>query len=307
LIMNIPFLKFTKIYYIFSSLLLVIALFSIFYFGLNLGIDFLGGSILEIEFENRPESSVLQEKLSSFDLGEYTIQPVGGKGIILKMKEISYDVHQGVVSKLSEISPAKELGFEDVGPVISRELRGKTVILVAVSLLGLLLYIMISFRKVSRPVSGFILGIVSIITLGFDVLITVGFFAIMGKFYNVQFNIPIITALLTIIGYTINDKVIIFDRVRENIIRRSSDDFKELVNKSINETLFRSLSTGFCTLLVLASLVIFGGETLKYFSLALIVGIIAGTYSSLFIASPLLVSWYKWSAGREVRAGSKKR
>jgi len=305
--MNIPFLKFTKIYYIFSSLLLVIALFSIFYFGLNLGIDFLGGSILEIEFENRPESSVLQEKLSSFDLGEYTIQPVGGKGIILKMKEISYDVHQGVVSKLSEISPAKELGFEDVGPVISRELRGKTVILVAVSLLGLLLYIMISFRKVSRPVSGFILGIVSIITLGFDVLITVGFFAIMGKFYNVQFNIPIITALLTIIGYTINDKVIIFDRVRENIIRRSSDDFKELVNKSINETLFRSLSTGFCTLLVLASLVIFGGETLKYFSLALIVGIIAGTYSSLFIASPLLVSWYKWSAGREVRAGSKKR
>lgn len=305
--MNIPFLKFTKIYYIFSSLLLVIALFSIFYFGLNLGIDFLGGSILEIEFENRPESSVLQEKLSSFDLGEYTIQPVGGKGIILKMKEISYDVHQGVVSKLSEISPAKELGFEDVGPVISRELRGKTVILVAVSLLGLLLYIMISFRKVSRPVSGFVLGIVSIITLGFDVLITVGFFAIMGKFYNVQFNIPIITALLTIIGYTINDKVIIFDRVRENIIRRSSDDFKELVNKSINETLFRSLSTGFCTLLVLASLVIFGGETLKYFSLALIVGIIAGTYSSLFIASPLLVSWYKWSAGREVRAGSKKR
>ena len=305
--MNIPFLKFTKIYYIFSSLLLVIALFSIFYFGLNLGIDFLGGSILEVEFENRPENSVLQEKLSSFDLGEYTIQPVGGKGIILKMKEISYDVHQGVVSKLSEISPAKELGFEDVGPVISRELRGKTIILVAVSLLGLLLYIMISFRKVSRPVSGFILGIVSIITLGFDVLITVGFFAIIGKFYNVQFNIPIITALLTIIGYTINDKVIIFDRVRENIIRRSSDDFKELVNKSINETLFRSLSTGFCTLLVLASLVIFGGETLKYFSLALIVGIIAGTYSSLFIASPLLVSWYKWSVGREARAESKKR
>jgi len=291
--MNIPFLKFTKIYYIFSSILLAIALFSIFYFGLNLGVDFLGGSVLEIEFENRPENSVLQEKISSFDLGEYTIQPVGEKGVVLKMKEINLEVHQNIISKLNEVSPVKELGFEDVGPVISRELKGKTIVLVAVSLIGLLLYIMISFRKVSRPVSGFVLGVVSIITLTFDVLITIGFFAIIGKFYNAQFGIPIVTALLTIIGYTINDKVIIFDRLRENIIRRSSDDFKELVNRSINETLLRSLSTGFCTLLVLISLVIFGGETLKYFSLALIVGIVAGTYSSLFIASPLLVSWQK--------------
>jgi preprotein translocase subunit SecF len=290
--MNIPFLKFTKVYYIFSGLLLASALFFIFYFGLNLGIDFLGGSILRIEFDARPQNTVIQEKLSSLNLSDYTIQPIGEKDIALKMKEINDQTHKDIISKLNEISSAKELSFENIGPVISRELREKTIVLVFVSLVSLLIYIMISFRKVSRPVSGFIYGIVSIITLSFDVLITVGFFALMGKFNNAQFNIPIITALLTIIGYTINDKVIIFDRVRENIIRRSSEDFKELVNRSLNETLVRSLSTGFCTLLVLISLVVLGGETLKDFSLALIVGIITGTYSSLFIASSLLVSWY---------------
>lgn len=291
--MNIPFLKFTKQYYIFSFLLLSAALFFIFYFGLNFGIDFMGGSVLEVEFEARPVSSAVQEKLSSLNLGDYTIQPVGERGIVLKMKEISDETRQNIISKLNEISAAKETGFESIGPVISSELREKTIVLVAVSLVSLLIYIAISFRRVSRPVSGFVYGIVSVATLAFDVLITIGFFAVLGKFYNAQFNIPIVTALLTIIGYTINDKVVVFDRVRENIIRRTADDFKELVNKSLNETLVRSLSTGFCTLLVLVSLTVFGGETLKYFSLTLITGIVVGTYSSLFLASPLLVSWHK--------------
>ncbi len=296
--MNIPFLKITKFYYIFSALLLAAALFCIFYFGLNLGIDFSGGSVLEVEFENRPQNSAIQEKLSSLGLGDYAVQPVGEKGITLKIKEVSDEIRQNIISKLNEISPAKELGLESIGPVISRELREKTIILVLVSLISLLTYIAISFRRVSRPVSGFTYGVVSIITLGFDVLITVGFFAILGKFYGAQFSIPIITALLTIIGYTINDKVIVFDRVRENVIKHTVDDFEELVNKSLNETLVRSLSTGFCTLLVLVSLALFGGETLKYFSLTLIIGIVAGTYSSLLIASPLLVSWYKFRLKR---------
>mgnify|MGYP001575066368 FL=1 len=180
--MNIPFLKITKFYYIFSALLLAAALFCIFYFGLNLGIDFSGGSVLEVEFENRPQNSAIQEKLSSLGLGDYAVQPVGEKGITLKIKEVSDEIRQNIISKLNEISPAKELGLESIGPVISRELREKTIILVLVSLISLLTYIAISFRRVSRPVSGFTYGVVSIITLGFDVLITVGFFAILGKF-----------------------------------------------------------------------------------------------------------------------------
>jgi preprotein translocase subunit SecF len=294
--MNIPFLKFIKLYYIFSIIILAVALFSTFYFGLNLGIDFVGGSIMEVEFESRPQNSAIQEKLSSLNLGDYTIQSIGEKGVVLKIKEISDSVRQNIIPKLSEISPAQELSFENISPIVSGELRGKTVALVIVSLISLLIYIMVSFRKVSRPVSGLVYGVVSIIVLTFDILITIGFFAFLGKFYNAQFSIPIVTALLTIIGYTINDKVIVFDRVRENIIKRTADNFEELVNKSLNETLIRSLSTGFCTLLVLLSLVFLGGETLKYFSLTLLIGIIVGTYSSLFVASPLLVSWYKFNS-----------
>jgi len=293
--MNIPFLKFIKVYYILSALLLVAAMFFIFYYNLNLGIDFVGGSILEVQFENRPQNSFIKEKLASLDLGDYSIQPTGEKEVILKMREVNNELHQNIISKLNEISPVKESGFEAVGPVISTELREKTIILVIVALIAMLVYIAISFRKVSRPVSGFTLGVVSIITLAFDVIITIGFLAVMGKFYNVQFSIPIVTALLTIIGYTINDKVIVFDRIRENIMRHKHDDFKELANNSLNETLIRSLSTGLCTLIVLFSLVFWGGETLKYFSLTLVTGIIVGTYSSLFIAPSLLLFWQERS------------
>ena len=130
--------------------------------------------------------------------------------------------------------------------------------------------------------------------LFFDVLIPLGSFALLGKLYNIQFNIPIVTALLTILGYTINDKVIVFDRIRENLLKRTGEGFEDLVNQSLNQTFFRSLSTGTCTLFVLFAIFLFGGETIKYFALTLIIGIIIGTYSSLFLAAPLLVSWLKW-------------
>lgn len=291
LFMNIPFIKYSKLYYLLSIILAVGAVALIIVFGLRFGIDFLGGSILEIEFESRPDNPAIQEKLKDLELGEIVIQPAGEKGVILRMKEINETSHQNILQKLGEISNIQERRFESIGPVIGRELRQKTVILIIVSLVALLLYIAISFRKVSKPLSSWQYGIISIVSLIFDVLIPIGVFALLGKFYDTQFNIPIITALLTILGYTINDKVIVFDRVRENLLKSRGLEFGDLVNKSLNETLWRSLSTGSCTLLVLVFIFLFGGETLKYFSLTLIIGIAAGTYSSLFLASPLLVSW----------------
>ena len=289
--MKIPFLKYSKLYYGLAIFLSVVAIALIASFGLKLGIDFGGGSILEVEFDQRPENIAIQEKLNDLELGEISIQPTGDKGVILRMKELDEDVHQQVISKLGELSGVRDMRFESIGPVIGKELTDKTMVLVIVSLLVLLVYIIVAFRKVSWPVSGFKYGLISIVALSFDVLITVGAFSLLGKFYNVQFNIPIITALLTIIGYTINDKIIVFDRVRENLIRYKGDDFKGLIDKSLNETLFRSISTGACSLLVLFSIYFLGGETLKYFALTLIVGIVVGTFSSLFLASPLLVSW----------------
>jgi len=292
--MNTPFLKYSKIYYIFSGLLALAAIASIIIFGLRFGIDFLGGSILEVDFDKRPENSAIQEKLKNLNLGEITIQPTGERGVILRMRDVDESLHQEILKNLGDISSVNELHFESIGPVIGRELRQKTIILIIVSLIALLLYIAISFRKVTFPFSGWQFGIISIVALFFDVLLPIGFFALLGRFYNIQLSIPIITALLTILGYTINDKVIVFDRVRENISRIRGVDFNALVNQSLNEILFRSLSTGTCTLLVLFFIFWLGGETLKYFALTLIVGIAVGTYSSLFLASPLLVSWLKW-------------
>lgn len=292
--MHINFLRYRKIYFIFSGILVIGSLACLLLFGLKFGIDFLGGSILEIDFENRPENSVIQEKLEGLNLGEIIIQPIGEQGVILRLKNIDEVSHQAILKNLEDISKLKELRFENIGPTIGKELRQKTIMLVIVSLVALLIYIAISFRKVSWPVSNWMYGVVSIVTLTFDVLIPIAVFALLGKFYNIQFSISIVTALLTILGYTINDKVIIFDRIRENLLRSRESNFEGLVNKSLNETLWRSLSTGICTLLVLFFIFFFGGETLKYFALTLIVGIVIGTASSIFLASPILVSWLKW-------------
>ncbi|MFZ5559703.1 MAG: protein translocase subunit SecF [Patescibacteria group bacterium] len=292
--MNFPFIKYYKIHYLFIGILILASIACLIIFGLNLGIDFLGGSILEVEFSaqgGRPANSVIQERLNNLNLGEITIQPTRERGVILRLKNIDEDTHQQILANLGEISQIQEKRFESIGPTIGKELRQKTIILVAISLISLLLYIAIAFRKLKWPISGWQYGVVSVITLFIDVLIPFLVLILLGKFYNVQFNIPIVAALLTILGYTINDKVIVFDRVRENILRTRSENFADTVNQSLNQIIGRSLSTGFCTLLVLLTIFLFGGETLKYFSLTLIIGIIVGTYTSLFIASALLVSW----------------
>jgi len=292
--MNIQFIKHYKLYYFISGILILASIICLAKFGLKFSIDFLGGSILEVEFETTPANSVIRENLNKFDLGEITIQPTGEKGIILRLKSIDETAHQQILSSLNKISPVEEKRFESIGPTIGRELRGKTALLIIVSLISLLIYIAVAFRKISGTISSWQYGVVSIITLAFDVLIPIAVFALLGKIYNIQFNIPIVAALLTILGYTINDKVIVFDRVRENLLRSREENFEELVNQSLNQIIGRSLSTGACTLLILFSLFFFGGETLKYFALTLIIGIVIGTYSSLFIASPLLISWEKW-------------
>ena len=291
--MDIPFLKYTKVYYILSGALILASLTSIFVFGLQFSIDFSGGSILEVNFENRPENQIIQEKLKDLDLGEMVIQPIGMNAVIIRMKEIDESIHQQIILRLQDISKIDEKRFESIGPVIGKELRQKTIILIIVSLTALLAYITIAFRKISRPLSSWQYAIISIIALFFDVLIPIGVFAFLGKLYNIQFSIPIIIALLTLLGYTINDKVVVFDRVRENLLKIKGGDFDVCVNQSLNQVIIRSISTGSCTLLVLLAIFFFGGETLKYFSLTLIIGIIIGTYSSLFLASPLLVSWQK--------------
>lgn len=293
--MDINFLKFSKIYYAIFGVLALLSVILIIAWGLNLGIDLKGGAVMEVSFNQgeRPLNNVLQEKLLSLDLGEIIIQPKGQSDIILRTKDITPYQHQQILQAINEISLSQETQFESIGPVLGKEIKDKTNLLIVVSLACLLLYIAIAFRKVSWPIASWQYGLISTICLAADVLLTIGILVVLGRTQNVQFNIPIITAILTILGYTINDKVIVFDRVRENLLRHRKADFKALVNDSLNQTLGRSLSTGFCALIVLIFLFFLGGETLKFFALTLILGIVVGTFSSLFLASSLLVSFYQ--------------
>jgi len=292
------FLKYSKIYLIFSAVLVLMAIVVLIIFGLNFGIDFTGGSILEANFEKtRPQNQIIKEKLSDLNLGNIYIQPTGERGIILRMKDISEQTHQQVLKRLGEV---KELRFESVGPVIGKELREKTILFTILSFLGILLYIAFAFRKVSRPLASWRYGVVSIVILFHDIILPVSIFSLLGKFYGVQITIPIVVALLTVVGYSINNGVVVFDRIRENILKKISSriSFREIytdvVNNSLNQTLSRQINTSLTTLFPLVAIFFFGGVSLKYFSLTLMLGICFGTYSSIFLLTPLLVSWARW-------------
>ena len=293
--MHFNFFRYKKIYFVFSGVLVLGSLVCLAIFGLNPGIDFTGGSILEIEYiEERPSNQETKEALVDLDLGSILVQPTGERGVIIRMKEISEETHQQVIQKLSENNKIEEHRFESVGPTIGRELKQKTKVLIVVALVSVVLYIALAFRRIQRPIRSWQYGIASLVALFHDVLIPLGVFSVLGKYYGVQITIPVIAALLTVLGYSINNTVVVFDRIRENLIKRIGVTFEETVNKSLNQTLTRCINTSLTTLLVVAAIFFWGGATLKYFALALMIGIGAGTYSSIFLAPPLLVSWLSW-------------
>ncbi len=308
--MNFQFTKYSLVYYIVSGVLVLATFVSLFVFGLKFGIEFTGGSNMEIEFSaeggGRPSNEAIRDALSSFsaeggsasggDLGEINVRPIGENSAVLQFKGVDEDVHQQILSELNNLSAVQEKSFQYIGPSVGQELRNKTQLAIVLALIAITLYIAFAFRKVSRPVASWKYGLASLIALFHDILIPLGVFSVLGHLYNIEVTIPIIAALLTVLGFSVHDTIVIFDRVRENILRQGMGEFEHTVNWSLNQTLGRSLSTVFSTLVVLFAIYFFGGETLKYFALALIIGITSGAYSSIFIASPLLVTWYKFSA-----------
>jgi len=288
------FLRYKKIYLSFIIITGLASIAGLVVFGLKPGIDFTGGSILEIEYQqDRPSNQEVQDKLSILDLGSITVQPAGEKGFIIRTRDINEPMHQEVIQKLGA-DAIKELRFESVGSVIGKELGQKTINLVLMSLFAIVFYIALAFRRVHRPISSWKYALSSLASLSYDVLVTLGVFSILGRFYDIEISIPVITALLTVIGSSINNVVVVFDRIRENIIKRSAITFEETVNKSLNETIGRCLNTSIAYLLPLFAIFFWGGDTLRYFSLTLIIGIIVGTISSIFLASSALIGWLGW-------------
>jgi len=287
------FLKYRKIYFVFSGTLVLLSAFALIFFGFNLGIDFTGGAILELEFkQERPSNQEIEKKLADLNLGELVLQPTGEKGLILRMRAIDEGIYQEILKKFQ--GKAEEKRFEFIGPVVGRELKQKAKIFTILILIAIILYIAFAFRKASKPVSSWHYGITAVLIAFFhDLLIPLGVFSFLGKFYDVQLTIPIVVGLLIILGYSVHDTIVVFDRIRENLLRKRGISFEETVNQSLNQTITRSVSTSLTTLFVLLAIFFFGGETLRYFALILILGLSLGTYSSIFIASPLLITWLK--------------
>ncbi len=288
--MKFEFTKYRKFYYGISLLFIIVSLFSIVFLGVVPGIEFAGGSVLEVEYDG--ERPTLEEMNNSLrGLGDFNVQPLGANGYLIRTSSSDEEMHRSIMSALTG---AEEKQFESIGPVVGEELKNMSFFAILIASLLVIIYIAVSFKEDDGSISSAKYGLIATgLAFLHDVLIILGIFSILGYLYGVQVTIPIAVALLTTLGYSINDTVVIFDRIRENLRKNRSgrESLEKIVNDSLNETIGRSLGTSLTTFFVLFSLLILTGSTLYYFVLALILGIIIGTYSSIFLAGPLVLDW----------------
>ena len=227
-------------------------------------------------------------------MGNAVVQPSGEKNIIIRTRDLSEVEHQKVLSAVLGIGQGKEIRFDSIGPVIGKELKKKSVTAMILVIVMIILYIAFAFRKVSQPVNSFYYGLMAVVALIHDVTLPAGVFAILGHYYGVEVDTLFVTALLTVLGFSVHDTIVVFDRIRENLrIGGNKNNFEAVVGASINQTVSRSINTSLTVILVLLAIFFLGGESTKYFSLALLIGVAIGTYSSIFLASPLLVTLQK--------------
>jgi preprotein translocase subunit SecF len=289
----LPLIRWSNVWFLFSGTLVAVALISLFAWGLKFGTDFTGGSLLEYEYkDNRPDITEIRQKVAALGIQDATVQPAGEKEIFIRGQEIKEDIHQKLLKSLGQNGEEKR--FDSIGPTIGQELRKTTLYATLVVLTFIVLYVSWAFRKVTKfgKVTSWSYGLATVVALVHDIIILMGVFVFLGHFWGIEVDTAFVAALLTTLGYSVNDTIVVFDRIRENLTKSSSgESFASIAEKSVNETLARSFSTSFTAVLTLLAILLFGGETIRYFVLALIIGIIAGTYSSIFIASPLLVWW----------------
>lgn len=288
----INFIKHKNIFLAFTAIVVAGCLGLLAVYGLKPSIEFTGGSITEIEYKDaRPASGAIMEKIGGLGIKDITIYSVEDKGVSIRTEAIDNSAHTKLLEALRGTGEYTEKSFDMIGPVIGRELTSKMTLLVVVSLLAMLIYIAAAFRNVPGPVSPWIYGAASFLILVHDVLVPLGFFSYLGKNYGIQITIPIITALLTVVGYAINNVIVVYDRIRENLVKDRKSNFDEIANRAVNQTLTRQINTSVATLIPVFAIYFYGGLSLKYFALALILGIATGTYSSVFLASQSLVIW----------------
>lgn len=289
-----------KYAYAISIITTVISIAMIAAWGLKFGIDFKGGTLMELQFSKDPVPQVqeVEAMLSELSLQSLTVQPTDNRGMLLRYLASDEAANEKVLAKLQAFdSEIKQLRTDFIGGSVSDQIKKNAFSGIALSIIGIALYIAWAFRRVSGIVTSWEYGLGAVIALAHDIIIVIGLFAFLGRYYDIEVGVPFIAALLTILGYSVNDTIVVYDRVRENLMRSSrKEDFETIVNRSLNETLGRSINTSMTVIITLVAIVLFGGESIRYFGVALLAGVAFGTYSSIYIASALLVTRYTMKA-----------
>ena len=314
-----------KFFLIFASLLVLVSCAIVAKLGLQPGIDFTGGSLLEVRYSNIPERTLVEQALVELDLGGASVRQASseaGDGYLITTRHLTETEHQTLTDKLTALGEGGQVTkFTSIGPVIGQELKDKAVYAIGAVLALIIIYVAIAFSGVGAPVSSWIYGLFTIVVLGHDILLPVTFMSLMGYFQGAQVDVLFVTVLLTILGFSVNDTIVIFDRIREKLKQNRTESrtqiavpggkdevkisytltrpFGQLVGEAIDETMTRSINTSLTVLLSLVALYIFGSSVTKLFSLTLLIGVIAGAYSSIFIASPLLVVYQEWQERKQ--------
>jgi preprotein translocase subunit SecF len=311
-----------KFFYTFSAILVIASILAICIWGLDLGIDFKGGTLVELNYptvagsaypNGRPDQATVLSQISSISAVapnlEPSIQPTGDTGYIIRLRNVTEPEKVALESALNISSTTvQEKQFDSIGPVLGAQAARASIMAIIFVVLAIVLFIAFAFRKVSQPISSWKYGWVAIIGLIHNVIIPTGLFAILGHFYGYEVDTLFVTALLVVLGFSVHDTIVVFDRVRENLRHApAKKPFADVVGESINQTFTRSINTSLTALFALVVLYFVGGESTQHFALTLIVGIAAGTYSSICIGSPLLVTWEKWQVKKALQAKTGKK
>lgn len=303
-----------SVFFAVTGAIILASLINLFAFGLHLGSDFTGGTLAQVSYGppadgsraggTRPDAAALTRTLENAGFSGFSLREYGESGFVFRAQTLT-DEQRGSLSAIfsHQGGAARVDQLTEVGPTIGRELRNKALIALGLVLLSILLFISFAFRKVSQPVSSWLYGLIALVTLLHDVIVPVGFFALLGYLTGAQVDTLFVTAILTVLGFSVHDTIVVFDRVRENLSinqeRGKREDFAETAGRSLEQTFVRSVNTSLTVVLTLLILYFIGPESTRVFALTLLVGIIAGTYSSIFLATPLLVVWEKWRGARK--------
>ncbi|OGY22978.1 MAG: protein-export membrane protein SecF [Candidatus Woykebacteria bacterium RBG_13_40_15] len=287
-------------YFGFSLLVIIPGLVALVLWGLNLGVDFTGGTLLELKFSQSVSKENLEKTIKTTGVEVASIASTESKTYLVRTKPLDENSRKSIIaSSQNKFGNVEQVSIETIGPTIGSELMKKALLAIGVASLAIVLYIALAFRKVPAPASSWRFGICAVVALLHDVLVVVGIFSIFGHFFGVEIDALFITALLTIIGFSVHDTIVVFDRIRENLSKGVGNSFADTVNHSIIQTIDRSINTSLTVVLVLLAVLLFGGANIRWFTAALLIGVVSGTYSSVFNAAPLLVLWQEWGERRK--------